>query len=519
MISTPSCGDRVLVTGSTGFIGHHVLAALLGRGVPCAALVRPDIEASTRRLADLLAALDVDLAAEVAAGRLILLEGDLNGTLPRAIGARIGSILHAAASTDFDRNAAGDPWRTNVEGTRRLLDWAADRAIASVHLVSSAFRCGVADRPVAESVGTIEPSVHNEYERSKWQAEADAAAWADRHGATLTIYRPSIVVGHSVTGRATGFGGFYIMARANEVLSQNYEPDDPARRRTGIRVVGRADGPQNLVPVDYVAALIAHAISDARWHGQVYHLTHPDPPTNATIKRAIDEHFDIDGSGFVDPDDLDPATLSDVERLFYDASRPVRQYLIDTPVFERGNASRLEEAAGAACPAYDVAALRDLIAWARSARWGRARKRARAVRDSGDALIGTYFSMYLPRYLPLSRVARMTALTVTMTFELEDVPNGQWWCRFVDGRLVQVRQGDASLRSDFTCRTSRDVFWAAVAGNVDPQTVFMNDQAGISGDVESAMKMAVILHRFNRECPCTPRTLIDEEARPCPVTA
>lgn len=517
-----SSRDRILITGATGFIGHHLLAALLIRGVPCAVLLRPKLAASTRRLAPLLAALDVDLEREVAHGNLTLLEGDLNGRLPNAFGAMIGSILHVAANTSFHRDAAGDPWRTNVEGTRRLLEWASERGIRSLHLVSSAFRCGVATGPVLETIDESPPAFNNTYEHSKWQAELDAREWAARHACTLTVYRPSVVVGHSRTGRTTRFTGFYIMARAAEILARQYEPGDSRRHRTGVRVIGRPDATHDLVPVDHVAELIAYAITDESRHGRVYHITHPDPPTGAVVKAAIDGYFDIAGSEFVDPDELEAARLSPLEQLFHDAARSVQTYVVETPTFDRTNARWLEALASVRCPKYDTAHLQRLIAHAEATRWGRRRatnQERQAPGSESDALIARYFEDYLPRCLAVSRVARMTALTTSMRFVIDDVPDGEWTCRFVRGSLHDVRRSRVTDREDFRYTTTRDVFWSAVAGHVDPQTVFLEDRAQVSGQLEAAMKMATILHQFNREFPCTCETLAAEETWACPKSA
>ena len=510
---------RLLVTGATGFIGHHVLAELLRRGVRCAAMLRPNLLSSTGRLTDLLADLGVDLDRHTGNGQLLLLEGQLNGTLPRAIGAGIDAVLHMAACTDFERRPNGDPWRTNVDGTRRLLTWAAARRIKRFHLVSSAYRCGVSHGVVPEAISMAAPRFHNDYEHSKWQAEVDAATWARKHRATLTVYRPSIVVGHSVTGRTTSFGGFYVMARATEVLARSYMNDDARRRATGIRLVGRPTATQNLVAVDYVASMIATAVQDPRHHGRVYHLTHPKPPTNATIKQAIDTHFDVGGSDFVDPDALDEAALSGVERLFYDASGPVRHYLTANPDFARGNTDALEGQAGVICPEYDVGRLHGLVAWAHAARWGRrveSRRDVAPVTEADDALLAAYFERYLPRYVAVSKVARMTALNATMRFVIEDVAGAAWRCRFVNGRLADSHRADGTTvpqpGEDFVNITSRKVFWEAAAGRVDPQKVFLDGQARVAGDIEAALKMAVVLHDFNREFPCSPASLAKHEA-------
>ncbi len=507
--------DRVFITGATGFIGHHVLAELLSRGVYCAALLRPDMRTNKNRLKTLLKALGVDLDYHARDGRLLLLEGDLNGVMPRAVGADIQSVLHIAACTDFEGKPNGDPMRTNVQGTRRLLDWAAQRDIKCIHLVSSAYRCGIVNTEVAECVDIARPIFNNDYEHSKWQAERDVLGWSQTHDVILTVYRPSIVVGHSMTSRTTSFGGFYVMARATQVLAQSFGDDVQGRRTTGVRVVGRASASQDLVPVDYVASMIATATTDSRYHGRVYHLTHPKPPSNATIKAAVDTYFDVDGSDFIDPDHMDDSELTSTERLFYDASQPVCAYLTHTPVFNRDNTHVLEAQAGVCCPAYTPQRLQDLIRYAESVRWGRKRKPA-GIDQAGhltchDDKLPVYFERYLPARVAESEVARRTAMTVTVRFVIEDAPECAWRCRFVSGRLVHSQRATTHPEpgpvDDFVYITSRQVFWEATAGQADPQRVFLENRVRVTGDVETALKMAMVLYQFNREFPCTPESL------------
>ncbi len=520
MKPSPADNSCVLLTGATGFIGHYLLAALLRRRVRCAVLLRPPMDQSTRRLADMLDELGLDLDEQCSSGRVALLAGDLVEGLPDPNEMDIRSVIHTAASTRFESDPMGEPRRTNVAGTFALLRWANKHQINNLHLVSSAYRCGKARGEVRERIGGKEPAFHNPYEKTKWQAERACARWSKAAaGRTLTVYRPSVVVGEYATGRATKFSGFYLSARASQMLAEQYDRQDDAgdRHRVSLRVRGRADDRQNIVPVDYVAALIAHGVTDSGLHGGVYHLTHPGPPTNAQIKRAIESHYDIAGGRFVDPVTFDPAVMNETERLFYEVSRPIEHYFVDTPVFDRGEADRLERSANVSCPSYDGQALCRLLAYAESNRWGRGKANAACSDRMNSAtnteaaldttLYDAYFKSFLPDRVSRSRIAQMTGLSVTMRFVIDDVPDGQWVCRFERGMLTAVHRGENTLPEDFSYRTSSDVFWRAIGGGVHPQEVFLSRRAHVTGDTEQALKMAMILHGFNKEFPCDRKTL------------
>ena len=291
----PSDRGYLFITGATGLIGHYLVAELLRRGDRCAVLLRPPVDRSLDRLSALLWELGCDARGMIENGLLLPLEGDLCGPLPKGRDLNLKGVVHGAAATNFRTDPRGEPERTNVTGTARLLDWANEAGVTNFHLISSAYVCGRTDRPVAESLDTSPPEFHNDYEGSKWQAERLCAAWAETPGRQLTVYRPSVVVGEHVTGRSSKFAGVYLSARATELLHRMFRDADHATRHAiPLRLKGRADGHQNIVPVDYIARMIAAIVHHPDDHGRIYHLTHPNPPTNQTIKQAYEQHFDIE---------------------------------------------------------------------------------------------------------------------------------------------------------------------------------------------------------------------------------
>jgi nucleoside-diphosphate-sugar epimerase len=518
--------SRVLITGGTGFIGHYLLAGLLRRQVRCAVLLRPALDQSTRRLREMLGDLGVDLDEMCSIGRVVLMPGDVVRGLPDPVDLNIRSIIHCAASTRFQNDPSGEPRKTNVTGTLTLLRWAHAHGINDLHLVSSAYQCGKTNKPARETLSKNQPRFHNPYERTKWQAERACATWSHAGpGRTLTIYRPSIVVGEYRTGRATKFSGFYLMARASRLLAEQYDngPGRDDRHHIPLRLRGRAEDCQNIVPVDHVSAMIVHAFLNRQFHGGTFHLTNPGAPSNKTIQRAIESHYDIAGGRFVNPDTFDPGVMTEMERLFIEVSRPIEHYFIDTPDFERASAQQLQSSAGLSCPTYRTDDLCRLFTYADQSQ--RVRPRGSTAADTkavlppstdlhnDTALYDTYFKSFLPDRVNRSKIAKATGFTVTMRFVIEDIPDGQWACRFEHGRLVEVHRGENTFVEDFCYRTHADVFWRSISGDVHPQQVFLKRQARVTGNVEQALKMAMILHKFNQEFPCDRETLLREGVR------
>jgi dihydroflavonol-4-reductase len=169
-----------LLTGGAGFIGAHIARALLSRGDDVRCLVRP-----TSRLHNL-----HGLPVEIVRGDL----GDVS-SLRRAIsGCR--TVFHCAADYRLYARDPAELYRNNVEGTRHLLQAAADAGCARVVYTSSVATLALpADgRPADEGAeGSLE-AMAGDYERSKFLAEREVATWL-RRGLPVVTVSPASVVG------------------------------------------------------------------------------------------------------------------------------------------------------------------------------------------------------------------------------------------------------------------------------------------------------------------------------------
>ena len=169
-----------LVTGATGFVGAHVARKLLARGEKVRVLVRRN--SSLKNLEGL------DL--EVAAGDLM--DG---ASLKRACaGSRL--LYHVAA--DY-RLWAPDPmvlYRTNVQGTRNILEAAAQAGVARIVYTSTVGALGVSHNghPTNEETPVTLSDMIGHYKRSKFLAEQEVVAAAKR-GLAIVIVNPSTPVG------------------------------------------------------------------------------------------------------------------------------------------------------------------------------------------------------------------------------------------------------------------------------------------------------------------------------------
>ena len=169
-----------LVTGGTGFVGSHVVRALLARGRSVRCLVRP----GSRR--DNLAGLDVELA-----------EGDLTdpASLERAL-AGVATLYHVAADYRLWTRDPEELYRANAGGTENILAAAAKAGVSRVVYTSSVAALGLTEdgSPANEETPVVRDRIVGHYKKSKYDAERVALSWA-RRGLPVVIVNPSTPIG------------------------------------------------------------------------------------------------------------------------------------------------------------------------------------------------------------------------------------------------------------------------------------------------------------------------------------
>jgi len=163
-----------LVTGGSGFIGAHVVRALLARGEKVRCLVR-----KSRSNLD---GLDVDL-----------IEGDITNP-PREAFANVDVVYHCAADYRLWARDPRELFRVNVGGTRAMIEAARDcRRIVYTSSVS-AIGLTTDGSPANEETPMHDGDLVGPYKRSKYEAELVARELAAK-GAPVVIVNPSTPVG------------------------------------------------------------------------------------------------------------------------------------------------------------------------------------------------------------------------------------------------------------------------------------------------------------------------------------
>ena len=273
LATRPETVDRtILVTGSTGFVGAELLSRLLLRSQSTiVAPVRASSDAAARARG--LAILEEVLARPVSveeARRVQWVAGDLerrrlgwDDSTWRHWAERVNEIYHCAAATDFDLTLE-QAQRINVGGLRQVHAFAVVAAALGdfrrLHHVSTAYAAGrtLDDVRAGQKLPPDEERhFRNTYERTKARAERFIRDYAE---VPWTIYRPSIIVGDSLSGRTRSWNVCYAPMRW---IASGRLRMVPASSRAIL----------DYVPVDYVvdALLALGARSDTE--GRTLHLT------------------------------------------------------------------------------------------------------------------------------------------------------------------------------------------------------------------------------------------------------
>jgi nucleoside-diphosphate-sugar epimerase len=165
-----------VVTGSTGFIGSHLVDALVARGATVRVITRPDSAAADGRVTEF---------------RMDLRDASATRNSPVWEGAT--HVFHLAGVTKARTVRAFDDG--NVVPLRQLLSAIDGRAAAPPHLilVSSQAAGGPATSSTTAIRETDRPSPVEEYGRSKLRAEQAALEFAERF--PVSIVRPSSIYG------------------------------------------------------------------------------------------------------------------------------------------------------------------------------------------------------------------------------------------------------------------------------------------------------------------------------------
>ena len=365
-----------LLTGPTGLLGRYILRDLLIAGHRVAVVARPGKkETVAQRIEAILQPWEAETGKSLP--RPVCFAGDitkeflgLDNPSRQWISQHCSSMLHNAAALKFYEEADGEPWRTNVEGTRHVLQLCQDTGIKQMHYVSTAYVSGTRDGRIMENTLDLGQSFRNDYEKSKLQAET--LVRNDKNLEQVTVYRPAVIAGDSRTGYTNTYHGLFMYLQLMSVLARNTEPGPDGIRNTSLQLNITGDEPRNVIPVDWTSEVITHLIGTPESHGQTFHLA---PRVRMTARHMIEAgytYFNSTGVEFVGPTEECPE--EGMERDAYQNSMMYREYEASDPEFDTTNLDRF--AGHLPCPTIDEPMLHRFMAFGEEDRWGKRRTKS-----------------------------------------------------------------------------------------------------------------------------------------------
>jgi nucleoside-diphosphate-sugar epimerase len=278
---------RVLLTGSTGFLGGAVLMELLAgdRAAQLLLLVRSADQSAGH--ARVVANLRRFAASDALIGRLSpsqIVCGDLTNLHVFQGDERlrlVSHVLNCAAVTSFGHHPL--IWRTNVEGTVALAQQLRQLPkLQRVVHVGTAMICG--DDPPARVHEDSYPreGVRHLVPYTSSKAEAERRLREILPDTTLVVARPSIVVGHSQLGCGPSHSIFWAFRMSHALR----------------RVTCPVDGIIDVVPVDYAARALVLLLTKPKLAHRTYHISADQQScTFAAIGAAFDAALGTVGEG------------------------------------------------------------------------------------------------------------------------------------------------------------------------------------------------------------------------------
>ncbi len=268
--------ETVFITGFPGFIATRLVKRLAAEGARFILLVQPALVATA---AQELAQIADETGVDTNDFRVV--EGDITKPdlglstveLERAR-RETTTIFHLAAI--YDLAVARDvATRVNFEGTRNVNNFARSiKNLRRYHYVSTCYVAGKREGLIMEAELMHDAGFRNHYEEAKYLAELEVDAL--KKELPITIHRPAVVCGDSITGKTAKYDGIYYLIHY-------------LRRWPGgltLLNIGNREVRLNLVPIDFLIDAMIALAKDDRAIGATVQLADPAP---LTTKQLFDE--------------------------------------------------------------------------------------------------------------------------------------------------------------------------------------------------------------------------------------
>src|SRR5450759_544473 len=348
----------IALTGTTGFLGSHLMATLLSKGYNIIVFGRPAKNESLKgRIFRLLKWFGVDSMSD----QVTCIDTDLSqdnlgistGEYSRLCSV-VDSVIHCASDTSFSESKREKVMAANINNLKGILEFSKNADVSFFHYISTAYVAGTGVTFCKEILSSPK-TFTNVYEESKAAAENIISLFCQKNSINLSIIRPSIVYGDSQNGRSLKFNALYFPIRSAQSIRDIYLND--INNNGGIKAAKNGvyidkdgylflplniylphEGDLNIIPVDYFVNATIKIIENCS-HSGIYHLTNNFPTTMKIVAEYYGKLMKVRGGEIIYDNPPDNTERNPSEELFDRFIEPYRPYLSDSRVFDRTNTS------------------------------------------------------------------------------------------------------------------------------------------------------------------------------------
>lgn len=267
------------MTGSTGFLGGKLIKDFVKSGCELYLLVRDFKKAKKIK----------STFKKEQSKRIHILQGDivqpycgLSSEEIDMLANKIDVVYHLAALVKFNKELRKELFDINFNGTQNVLELANEINAKKFLYVSTAYTVGQSENGIEQLYPKTE-SYNNPYEESKVKSEHLVFDYKDKMD--VSIFRPSIIVGDSITGEANSTFTLYGFIRGLDVFKKRIEKNK-TNNNDVYHVIGMKDGTSNFVPINYVSDVLSIGKNLAQ-KNKIYHITNSNPPKNKDVLDLV----------------------------------------------------------------------------------------------------------------------------------------------------------------------------------------------------------------------------------------
>lgn len=363
----------IFLTGATGFVGSNLTYEFLRQGYKLKLLIRDKKVSAEGRLEKSLSYLfdnpdeykRIRNKVEIIHGDITCDDLGITSAILKKLQSEIDIVFHNTALTSFDETKE-ELEKQNVKGTRNVLDFTLKLKQQNFHYMSTAYICGQNNGIFSEDDLDTGQSFNNPYEESKFKAEKLVNEYREKFNIKTTIYRPSIIVGDSNTGKTSNFLGVYSFIKAIyflvEIFTEDLKKDGRRAQTAGVsykngslyiplRIPADSSKTLNIIPIDYVVKVAVTSLKDPTNFNNTFHIVNPSPPTLGELNCVICSIFNLSGIKIANPDEFRLKPMTEWERFFIGSINEVTPYLQrKEPIFSDMNTQRILKGTKIRCP-------------------------------------------------------------------------------------------------------------------------------------------------------------------------